>query len=354
MDLPRILLYPLAAGFGLISRIRNFLFDIGVLRSVDHGVPVISVGNLAAGGTGKTPHVEYLIRLLTDTYRLATLSRGYGRNTKGYRLAQKGDDHSTIGDEPLQYLEKFEGLQVAVSERRNTGMRHLLAMGQPPEVVLLDDAFQHRWIRPGLSILLTDYHSLYTRDHMLPSGYLREPRSSARRADIIIVTKTPEVFSPIIRRNLAEELRPRAHQDLFFSHISYEAPVPLTNKAACTGLKDVHTVFLLAGIANPYPLEEYLRRSVDDVLTFKYPDHHNYTENEIIAIVNSFRDHLVRKKLLLTTEKDAMRLRQANLLSLLQEIPAAYIPIRVNFHGEDGKAFDKRILSYVEQSKHHR
>ncbi|MBE0641909.1 MAG: tetraacyldisaccharide 4'-kinase, partial [Bacteroidales bacterium] len=278
-----------------------------------------------------------------DTYRLTNLA---------YVPIRAGDQILVQGEtEQIADLEKFEDLYVAVSEKRNAGMRQLLALEPPPEVVLLDDAFQHRWIMPGLSILLTDYHSLYTRDYMLPSGYLREPRSSAKRADIIIVTKTPEIFSPIIRRNLAEELKPASDQALFFSHITYDAPVPLTTMAQGLDLKDVHTVFLLAGIANPYPLEEHLKRSVDDVVTLKFPDHHNYSENELQTIVIRFRDHLVRKKLLLTTEKDAMRLRQSNLLSLLQEIPVAYIPIRVSFHGDDGQEFDQRILSYVEQNK---
>ncbi len=351
MYLRRILLYPVAMGYGLVMRLRNLMFGRGLLPSMEHGLPVISVGNLAAGGTGKTPHVEYLIRLLRGKYELATLSRGYGRSTRGYRLAGPGDDHSTIGDEPLQYRNKFPEVVVAVSERRNTGVEALTRLPGPPEVVLLDDAFQHRSLRPGLSILLTDYHSLYTRDYILPAGYLREPRTAARRADILIVTKTPEVLSPITRRDIAAELKPEAHQQLYFTHITYDAPVPLTPEATGMNLKEVTAVFLLAGIANPYPLEEHLRRTVDLVLTYQYPDHYNYREKDIQLLARAFHDHLARKKVLLTTEKDAMRLGQANLLSLLQGIPVAYVPIRVSFHGEDGRDFDERILRYVEQNK---
>lgn len=349
--LRQILLLPFALLYGLIVRIRNRMFDWGIIRQQSHPLPIISVGNLVAGGTGKTPHVEYLIRLLQDKYRIATLSRGYGRKSKGYRLAVNEDAYQDIGDEPMQYQRKFSNLLVAVSEDRNLGVSALLNLEDPPEVILLDDAMQHRRIRPGLQILLTDFHSLYVNDLLLPAGHLREAVSGAKRADIIVVTKTPEVFSPITRRRLMEELSPEPWQKLFFSSIAYDQAVPLTPSAHNINWSGINAAFLFAGIANPYPLEDHLRRQFTEVITLKYRDHHPYTPADIARIRKVFDDHLVRKKVLVTTEKDAVRLLSTNLLSLLGDVPLCYIPIRVRFHNEDGKDFDQMILDYVEQNR---
>lgn len=349
--LRQVLLFPFAVLYGLVMRVRNAMFNSGILRETKHPVPVISVGNLVAGGTGKTPHVEYLVRLLGDEYKLATLSRGYGRNTKGFRLASADDDYTTVGDEPLQYKRKFRDLIVSVDESRNDGVRKLLDGEEPPDVILLDDAFQHRWIKPGLNILLTDFHSLYVNDYMLPSGYLREPVRGAKRADIIIITKTPSVLSPITRRRLQSEIKPCLHQKLFFSYISYENLVPLTGAAKDITPSKVNAAFLFAGIANPYPLEDHLRRKFGEVITMEYPDHHNYDEDDIKDIIKVFNDHIIRKKILITTEKDAVRLLNAKLLSLFSEIPLAYIPIRIDFHNGDGRVFDQQIRDYVEQDR---
>lgn len=346
-----MLFYPFAMLYGLGVRIRNRMFDWGMIPQQSHPLPIINVGNLVAGGTGKTPHVEYLIRLLQNKYRLATLSRGYGRQSKGYRLATNEDAFQDIGDEPMQYQRKFKQLQVAVSEDRNLGVNQLLAMEDAPDVIILDDAMQHRKIKAGLQILLTDFHSLYVNDLLLPAGNLREPIAGARRADIIIVSKTPEVFSPITRRRLNEELAPEAYQKLFFSSISYEEPVALTPSAQNPDWSGMNAAFLFAGVANPYPLEDYLRRRFAEVITLKYRDHHPYTADDIKHIRKVYDDHLVRKKVMITTEKDAVRLLSTNLLSLLDDVPLCYIPIRVRFHNEDGKDFDQLILDYVEQDR---
>lgn len=349
--LRHLVLFPLAVLYGAIIRLRNLLFDTGVFKESEYPVRIIAVGNLVAGGSGKTPHVEYLIRLLRSKYSLATLSRGYGRKTKGYYLAGDDDDHLSIGDEPLQYTRKFDDIIVAVDEKRNNGIANLCSLEDAPEIILLDDAFQHRWVKPGLNILLTDFHSVYVHDFILPAGYLREPASGAKRADIIIVTKTPEIFSPITRRRLIEEIKPLPKQKVFFSYISYDDPIPLTESARGLTPQNLTAAFLFAGIANPYPLEDYLRRKYTEVVTMKFADHHIYTENDLKNIRSVYSDHLVRKKILITTEKDAMRLSSSNLLSLLEDIPLAYIPIRIKFHDNDGQAFDEQILAYVEQNK---
>lgn len=349
MILKRILLYPLALLYGLIMQLRNKLYDWHIFHSQGFLFPVISVGNLSVGGTGKTPMVEYIIRLLRDKHRTATLSRGYGRDTSGFLLAGEESGHQEIGDEPMQYYSKFQDVVVAVDENRVKGIQNLLKHYPDLKVVVLDDAFQHRRLRPGLSILLTDYHHLYSNDLMLPSGLLREPVSGAKRADVIIVTKTPEIFSPITRRQLIEELNPRPWQHIFFSYIGYDAPVKLTAAYKPKGPGNYSTILLLAGIANPYPLEYYLRSYSEEVITLKYPDHHPYSQEDVLQIRKTYEDLYAKKKVIITTEKDAMRLQSNNLLSLLEGIPIAYIPVRVKFHNSDKEKFDRIILNYVEK-----
>ena len=312
-------------------------------------MPVICIGNLSVGGTGKTPHVEYLIRLLQSRCSIATLSRGYGRKTRGFLVAHAGSDYYSIGDEPLQYSHKFDNIIVAVDEQRVRGIRRLMHDYPLLDVIIMDDGFQHRRVRPGLSILLSDYHNLYLHDYLLPAGNLREPASGAGRADVIIITKTPKIFSPITRRHILDEIRPKPGQEVLFSYIDYDKPVPLTPPAR-QGSQNRHThIFLLAGIANPYPLKDHLDRLCDEVITWQFPDHHPYTEKDIMVIRQQFQDHYSRSKIIYTTEKDAMRLRHANLLSLLDDVPVAYVPIRVAFHNGDAERFDKLVLNYVER-----
>ena len=230
MDVLRVILFPFACLYALIMGFRGKLFDWGVLPSESFPLAVISVGNLSYGGTGKTPMVEYIIRLLCDDKKIATLSRGYKRKTKGFVLA---DEHSTfeeIGDEPLQYKTKFECAEVAVHEKRRKGIKKLMSAFPGLEVVLLDDAYQHRYVKPGISILLTDFHKLYVNDYPMPTGTLREFRSASKRADIIIITKTSGVLSPITRRRITSLIKPKIHQTLLFSYISYGKAVPICKK----------------------------------------------------------------------------------------------------------------------------
>ena len=347
----QFILYPLALCYGLAMQIRNWLFDLHILPSFKSETPVISIGNLTFGGTGKTPHIEYLVRLLSPAYSIATLSRGYGRKSRGFILASMPSNVSEIGDEPLQYLNKFANINVAVDERRKRGIQLLLENHPELKVILLDDAFQHRYVKPGLSILLTDYHRLYSEDFILPSGTLREFRRGASRANIIIITKTPKIFSPITRRRIVEDLRPGAHQKVFFSYIHYLDPVSVFNPGTLVFPAKTSIILLFTGIANDYPLREHLARMCRELVVVKYADHHLYTLSEIGELTRKFNDLPTQKKVLVTTEKDVMRLKSPELRTNLENLPLFYVPMEIDFHGTDKEHFDNEILAYVDKNQ---
>jgi tetraacyldisaccharide 4'-kinase len=327
------------------------MFDWRILPSKSFDFPVISIGNLSAGGTGKTPHTEYLTELLMRSFNVAILSRGYRRTTRGFILADPGHSQTDIGDEPMQYVKKFPGVTVAVDENRKRGIARILSEKPETEVILLDDAFQHRWVKPGRSILLTDYHNLYVNDYMLPTGMLREMSSGAKRADIIIVSKTPKVFSPITRRNLVKELDPLPHQRLFFSYVSYDEPVPLklcTNQQPSS--RKYNYIIMVAGVANSYPLQEYLRGLCNELIVFDFNDHHQYTVQDLDKIYSEYQSIISKDKVIFTTEKDATRLEGEMFSTYLRELPFYYVPIRTRFHDCDEIKFDKLILDYVQKS----
>ncbi|MBN3035251.1 MAG: tetraacyldisaccharide 4'-kinase [Bacteroidales bacterium] len=351
MNFLSFILLPFSFLYGFIVWIRNKLFDWGILRSESFGLPVISVGNLSLGGTGKTPHIEYLIRLLEPEYRIAVLSRGYKRNTRGFRLLTVDSTAGEAGDEPLQVFRKFPGIQVAVSESRVLGVRQLMQMTPSPQVILLDDAFQHRYIRPGLSILLTDYRNLYVRDYVVPSGTLREFRMGARRADMIIVTKTDPVLSPIIRRQIREELKPSAHQKLFFSYLRHEDWQPFPGNVSCGEQKKYYSVLLVAGVANTYPLEQHLRGFCEELDVLRYPDHHRYTEDDMQDILRAYDRLVSRNRVIVTTEKDLGRLTGAGAQAHFRDIPVCYIPVCVDIHQQDRKEFERIIKDYVRKNQ---
>ncbi len=351
MNLLRLILYPLSLLYGFVTWIRNKCFDKNILKSKSFEIPVVSVGNLTMGGTGKTPHVEYLIRLLSDKYKIATLSRGYKRKTKGFILAEDLSTADEIGDEPFQFKSKFENIQVAVDEKRVNGIEKLKANNPDLEVVLLDDAFQHRYVKPGLSILLTDFHNLYCQDYLFPSGSLREFRTGAGRADIIIVTKCAKVLSPITRQRVNDELKPQIHQQLFFTYIEHG------DFKAIPGIKFIPekkkkyvTILLVAGIANSYPLEFYLKNHCIDLEIIKFPDHHQYNKKDIIGIVEAFDSILSQNKMIVTTEKDIMRLLPPEFIKMLKHYPICYVPIEIKFHKEDKIKFDNQIIQYVKEN----
>ncbi len=346
-----LLLLPVAWLYGFIMWVRNLLFDSGILRQVEFDIPIISVGNLSLGGTGKTPHTEYLVRLLKDIYCVATLSRGYGRETRGFLLAPRRTNAKYIGDEPMQYSRKFPGIRVAVDEKRRRGVRNLIEKVPGLEVILLDDAFQHRWVRPGLSIVLTDYHHLYFEDHVVPSGRLREFPRGIKRADIIVVSKTPRILSPITRRRILEQMKTTEKQQVFFSFISYAPPVPVFDYPANAFPVKPGYILLFTGIAHDYPLKEQLERECRDLVMVKYPDHYPYSLKDAEELKKRFDDLPGSKKVLVTTEKDAMRLRAVDAANIFKNVPLFYIPIEVDFHGQDRENFNKAVLSYVGQSK---
>jgi tetraacyldisaccharide 4'-kinase len=334
MNFLQAIAYPFSVVYGTAGLFRNKLFDLNILKQKKFDLPVISVGNLSAGGTGKTPHIEYLIRLLMSRKReLCTLSRGYGRKTKGFFLATDKCSPKEIGDEPCQFVNKFPEIRVAVDESRVNGIKKLLGLSPPAKMILLDDAFQHRYVKPGLSVLLTDYFQPYYKDHVLPSGMLREFRTGANRADIIIVTKCPPVLSPITRKAIIEKIRPQANQHIYFSFLKYGGLVPLypENSLVITEERKFYAILLLAGIANTYPLEEHLKRSCIELELLKFPDHHTYSKAEILKMRETFCNIVGKNKIIVTTEKDYMRLAQDEFKEVLKGLPIYYQPIEVEF-----------------------
>jgi tetraacyldisaccharide 4'-kinase len=352
MKLLRILVFPLAILYGIITWLRNKLYDIGFFSSTSFDLPVISVGNLSVGGTGKTPHIEYLIRLLSKKNFIATLSRGYGRSSPGFIIATENSTSTEIGDEPLQFKKKFgDKVIVAVDRKRVHGIKKLIQLQPSPSVILLDDAFQHRAVTPSISIMLSDYSHIYLDDNMLPTGTLREFKSGVKRADIIVITKTPAGFSPLERKRLIKEIIPRPYQRIYFSYIAYGDPLPVNAANADTIELDKETsAVLITGIANPSPLEEHLSKKLKDLVTLRFPDHHEYSAADLEKLQKIFDNIAAGKKIILTTEKDAMRLSER-----LSGLPLFYIPIEVRFHDRDGEDFDKQILDHVRaNSVHHR
>jgi tetraacyldisaccharide 4'-kinase len=256
-----------------------------------------------------------------------------------------------IGDEPMQYLKKFPDVVLAVDEDRKRGIAKILAAKPETEVILLDDAFQHRYVKPGKSIILTDYHHLFVNDYLIPTGMLRERIKGVRRADMIVVTKTPKVFSPITRRNLIKELNPDRHQQLFYSYVAYENPVPLKlcsnqNPAAAK----YNYIIMVAGVANSYPLQEYLRGICNELVVLDFQDHHQYTKPDLEKILREYQSIISKDKVIFTTEKDATRLDNEEFSSYLDILPVYYIPITIKFHDTGELKFDKLILDYVHKS----
>jgi tetraacyldisaccharide 4'-kinase len=335
MNLLRKILFPIAILYGFIAGIRNFLFDKGILKSYSFDIPIIAVGNLSVGGTGKTPQIEYLIRLLSPKYKVATLSRGYKRQSKGFVLADSTSNAKILGDEPFQFYKKFYDIQVAVDADRKNGIEQLLSQTEKPEVILLDDAFQHRKVKAGFYILLTSYGDLYSDDFMLPTGNLRESRRGAKRANLIIVTKCPENLSHDEQNKIKIKLKLDTNQELYFSFIDYDDFIYSENKTLkVSEVKNVDKL-LLAGIAKPEPFFAYLQSKNDEKLTF--PDHHHFTENDLLEIKNKAQNRMI-----ITTEKDYVRLKDT-----ISSEQLFYLPIQSSFLSSN-ENFDKNIIDFVE------
>lgn len=347
------LLAPFSFLYGLGVRCRNQLFDWGLLPTEQFPVPVLCIGNLTVGGTGKTPHTEYLIRLLQPTYRIAVLSRGYKRKTKGFILA---DEHSTswqIGDEPLQMKRKFPMVTVAVDADRRNGIKRLLALPEKerPEVILLDDAFQHRYVTPSFSILLTAYDRLFRWDKLLPVGLLREPISGKRRADVVIVTKCKPDLKPIEYRIIEEDMHLVAHQKVFFTEISYDELIPVfgnhKNRIHLSDIRANDTCVVVSGIASPGSFYDEIRKYPGKVLSIQFPDHHDFSLQDIKKIKTTLDLIKSERKFLIVTEKDAARLVDNKLVPEEWKDNLFYLPIRIKFDLDKGDEFDDMILKHI-------
>lgn len=345
-------LLPLSFLYGMGVRFRNMLFDTGILESRSFPIPVISVGNITVGGAGKTPHVEYLIRLLCETKRVSVLSRGYKRRTKGYLLASSSSTSLELGDEPYQmYLKYGRQVNVAVSANRCEGIERLCSDPETKDtdVILLDDAFQHRYVKPGVNILLVDYHRLIVYDKLLPAGRLREPKDGKRRADIVIVTKCPPDLRPMDFRVITKALNLYPYQKLFFTTIEYGDLIPLFSNSRSLALSEItsdYEVLVLSGIASPQHLLCDIQKHTDNVIPMTFRDHHLFTPKDIARINNTF-DSLSSKRIIITTEKDAARLVGLDGLSDDVRNHIYALPIKTTFLLEQQEQFDEFILSYV-------
>ena len=345
-------LLPLSFLYGMGVRFRNMLFDTGILESRSFPIPVISVGNITVGGAGKTPHVEYLIRLLCETKRVSVLSRGYKRRTKGYLLASSSSTSLELGDEPYQmYLKYGRQVHVAVSANRCEGIERLCSDPETKDtdVILLDDAFQHRYVKPGVNILLVDYHRLIVYDKLLPAGRLREPKDGKRRADIVIVTKCPPDLRPMDFRVITKALNLYPYQKLFFTTIEYGDLIPLFSNSRSLALSEITSdfeVLVLSGIASPQHLLCDIQRHTENVIPMTFRDHHLFTPKDIARINNTF-DSLSSKRIIITTEKDAARLVGLDGLSDDVRNHIYALPIKTTFLLEQQEQFDEFILSYV-------
>lgn len=347
----RLVLLPFSMIYGIVVVLRNKLYDLGVFNSTQFDIPVICVGNLVVGGSGKSPVTEYLVALLKNR-RIAILSRGYGRDTKGFLYADETATAKSIGDEPLQFFHKFPGITVAVCEDRVAGINQLK---DTHDIILLDDAYQHRRLRPGFSILLFEFQKLQTIQWLLPAGNLREPFWGYKRADILMVTKAPVQISPGQRRVCLDKFNERAQQDLFFSSIQYGDLVNFFTKEplANHSLKN-KTIFLLTGIANPKPLLSYLEQFSTAIIHHDYPDHHTFSSQNLIKLVDAFKAHPEKEKIILTTEKDAQRLFDVTIKELLLNLPVFYLPIKIAVEADRKKEFDQKILKYVSDTTRNR
>lgn len=343
----KILLLPITLIYSLLSMLRNLLYDIGLLKSKSFDFPVICIGNLSVGGTGKTPHTEYIIENLKEKYRIAVLSRGYKRNTSGFKIVNEEDDANSVGDEPFQIFQKFSDIIVAVDEKRKRGIEKLREMVPPPQIVLLDDAFQHRSVKAGLNILLTDYTNPYTDDIPLPSGRLREPRRGSKRADVIVVSKSPEVLSPLELRRITAVLHPEPYQKVFFSNIDYQELKPL-NAAAETIWQNKKAIskysfLLVSAIANNKPLRLYLKRYCKEIKSLGFKDHHYFNEKDYERIHQSYQDIFSNKKAVVITEKDATKFD----LEQVKDLPIFVLPIKIKFHQQGDHEFISEIKEHV-------
>jgi tetraacyldisaccharide 4'-kinase len=334
--------------YGVVVWLRNWLFDKNILKSAAFNFPVICVGNLAVGGTGKTPMVEYLVRLLKNEYVIATISRGYKRKTKGFGIANDNTTALEIGDEPMQFHKKFPDITVAVGEERLVAIPNLLQERPNTQVIILDDAFQHRQVKAGLNILLTEYKDLYTNDIPLPAGDLRDVRSSAQRAEIVIVTKCNPDLTESERNAIEDELELEPAQSLYFSSILYGKPYHLFSKQL-TAVSEYADVLLICGIANPTPLKDFITLQVNSYDMLRYPDHHIFDSDDLLEIKKQFEKIKSEKKIIITTEKDGVRLQKFE--QELASYPIYVLPIEHAILFNKATEFHQQVIDFVKLLK---
>jgi len=333
MNLLRYISFPIVPFYYLATWLRNKLYDLGIKSSTEYDIPVLCIGNLSVGGTGKTPMIEYLVRFLQKDYTIATLSRGYKRKTKGFIIADETVNAEIIGDEPFQFYKKFKNLIVSVDADRQNGIKQLLSLKQRPDVILLDDAFQHRKIKAGFNIMLTQYGNLYINDMVLPTGNLREPKSGAHRADVIVVTKCPVSISESDKQQIKARLKPLQGQHVFFSSIKYSDK--LKNSIEEIDLQDLKdkTFTLVTGIANSKPLVDYLRSERFKFEHLNFRDHYEFSEKDL--------ENLKTKELIVTTEKDFVRLEP----NFKDSRNLYYLPIETVI--SEAEIFDNLITKFI-------
>lgn len=348
MKIIRVLLFPFALIYGLVVKIRNYLYDKNIIKSSSFNFPIIAVGNVSVGGTGKSPMVEYLIRLLLPGYNVASLSRGYKRKTKGYVLATEKTTAIDIGDEPMQFRNKFPGVTVTVCEERAFAIPQILYDKPATDVIILDDALQHRQIKAGLNILLTDYSRPFYKDFFLPTGDLRDARSSYKRADIVVVTKCPGELNVEEKDIVLKKINPLPEQQVFFTGIKYGEPYQLITKEKIY-LNNETDVLLVCGIANPQPLKKFIKENVHDLSVLHYRDHYIFTIDDLRHIKKQFDKIESTKKIIIITEKDAVRLIKFQ--AELTGIPVYVLPIEPYFLFNGSQEFNNLIKKFIKDFK---
>jgi tetraacyldisaccharide 4'-kinase len=344
MKFLNIILYPLSILYQGLTSFRNHLYDIDYKKSFEFQTNLINVGNLTVGGTGKSPMVEYLIKVLGANHKIATLSRGYGRKTKGFRIANQQDTASSLGDEPFQFYRKFQSYAyVTVGEERAIAIPEILHQLPDTDVIILDDAFQHRTVKPGLNILVTSYQNPFYTDNLLPLGRLRESAKGANRADMIIVSKCPEGVSEQQMAIIESEINEFAKKgtSIYFTSIKYNQPKSVFNNGKFTP-----EVVLFSGIANSDLLEQHLKNEYILLDHIRFKDHHDFSEKDFIKIKTVFENTTGNSKVLLTTEKDMVRILNSPFKSLLSSLPLFYLPIEICFIKNE-EAFVKNLNAFI-------
>lgn len=348
MPIWKYLLWPLAILWGAIAAIRNWLYDINFLSSAEFEVPVISIGNLSMGGSGKTPHTEYFLYKFRELFTIAVLSRGYRRKSSGFKIAETKDNYTEVGDEPRQIKAKFPNITVAVGESRALAIPAIMQHNPQTNLIVLDDAYQHRSVKPALNILLTPFDDPFWKDNLFPVGWLRENRSNFKRADIIIVTKCPYDFDAAQEAAILKEFQPLARQKMFFTTFEYNIPYQLFNPTNRQAIDADTSILLFSGIANGVGLNQHLKNVSKEVFWMEFDDHYNYEQRDLEDLKTAYSNIDNPKKMIITTEKDAVRIEPYLQWIIKEQIEIFCLPIAVHFVGSNRNEFDKLVLDFID------